>query len=75
VRAQGNRATKEYMNMKMRNAAIRAQAVAILEMVAATVEMAVATKKKANILEDQNVLTLFTVPEAGNISEEAREYL
>jgi hypothetical protein len=52
----------------LRDAAIKAQAAAI-------VEMAEATKRKANILEDQNVLMLFIAPKTGIISEEAREYL
>jgi hypothetical protein len=44
VRAQGNRAAKEeYKNLKIRDATIRTQA-------AATVEMAAATRRKANIL-------------------------
>ena len=37
--------------------------------------MAAATKKKAQILEDQNVLLMFTSPDTRIISEEAKEYL
>jgi hypothetical protein len=68
-RPQGNMAAKEdHKKMKLRDATIRAQA-------AATMEMAKVTKRKAQILEDQNVLMLFTTLEIGIMSEEAKEYL
>ena len=69
VRPQGNRAAKEeHKNEKIRDSSIRAQAAAI-------VQMAEVSKKKADILEDQNVLMLFTAPETGIVSEAAMEYL
>ena len=68
-RPQGNMAAiEDNKNMKIHDVAIRAQAVA-------TKEMAAATKKKAQILEDQNVLLMFTSPDTRIISEEAKEYL
>jgi hypothetical protein len=38
-------------------------------------EMAAVSKRKAQILEDQNILMFFTAPEIGIMSEEAKEYL
>jgi hypothetical protein len=67
-RPQGNRATKEeHKNQKIRDATIRAQ-------LAATKELAEASKRKADILADQNVLMLFTAPDSMNLSEDSREY-
>ncbi|XP_024401721.1 uncharacterized protein [Physcomitrium patens] len=40
----------------------------------ATADMAAATRMKIAILEEQNVMALFTVPEEQLVSEEAREY-
>ena len=54
--------------MKTRDVAIRAQAVA-------TKEMVNATKRKANLLEDQNPIMLMTADEAGIVSEDAREWV
>jgi hypothetical protein len=69
VRPQGNKVAKEdHKNIKIRDAAIRVQA-------AATLEMAAASKRKADILEDQNVLMVFITHEAINISKETRKYL
>jgi hypothetical protein len=38
-------------------------------------EMTEVSKRKAQILEDQNILMLFTTPETGIVSEEAKEYV
>lgn len=54
--------------MKTRDVAIRAQAVA-------TKEMVNATKRKANLLEDQNPIMLMTADEAWIVSEDAREWV
>jgi hypothetical protein len=69
LRPQGNKATKEeHKNQKMRDVAIRAQ-------LATTKELAEASKRKVDILPDQNVLMLFTAPDNGNMIEDSREYL
>jgi hypothetical protein len=68
-RPQGNRAAKEeHKNQKIRDATIRVQLVA-------TKELAEASKRKADILADQNVLMLFTAPDSVNLSKDSREYL
>jgi hypothetical protein len=41
----------------------------------ATKELAEASKCKADILTDQNVLMLFTAPDSVNLSKDSREYL
>ena len=69
LRPQGNRATKEeYKNQKLKDATIRAQLVA-------TKELAEASRRKVDILADQNVLMLFIATDNGNLTEESREYL
>jgi hypothetical protein len=69
LRPQGNRAAKEeHKNQKLRDAAVHAQ-------LAATKELAEASKRKAEILADQNVLMLFTAPDSENLSQDSREYL
>jgi hypothetical protein len=66
---QGNRAAKEeHKNQKIKDATIRAQLVA-------TKELAEASKRKADILADQNVLMLFTAPDSVNLSKDSQEYL
>jgi hypothetical protein len=69
IRPQRNRTAKEeHKNQKMRDAAMRAQ-------LAATKELAEASKRKADILADQNVLMLFTAPDNRNMIEDSWEYL
>jgi hypothetical protein len=69
LRLQGNMVAKEeYKNQKLRDASIRAQFVA-------TKELVEASKSKANILTDQNILMLFIAPDNGNMSEDSRKYL
>jgi hypothetical protein len=69
LRPQGNRAAKEeHKNQKLRDATIRAQ-------LAAKKELAEASRRKADILADQNVLMLFTAPDNGNLTEDSHEYL
>jgi hypothetical protein len=69
IRPQGNIVAKEeHKNQKMRDVAMRAQLVA-------TKELAEASKRKADILADKNVLMLFTAPDNGNMTEDSREYL
>jgi hypothetical protein len=68
IRSQGNIAAKEeHKNQKMRDTAMRAQ-------LATTKELAEASKRKVDILADQNVLMLFTAPDNGNMTEDSREY-
>jgi hypothetical protein len=62
LRPQGNRAAKEeHKNQKLRDADVHVQ-------LAATKELAEASKHKAEILTDQNVLMLFTAPDSENLS-------
>jgi hypothetical protein len=65
----GNKVAKEEQKLeKQRECAIRAQA-------KATSDMAAASARKAQILHDQAVLALFTMPETSDMSEQARCYL
>jgi hypothetical protein len=65
----GQKIAKEEKKVaKQRETAIRAH-------VWATVDMAAANFKKAQILQDQAALSLFTMPEEGGLSELAQEYL
>jgi hypothetical protein len=65
LRPQENIAAKEeHKNQKMRDATIRAQLAAIKE-------LAEASKRKADILADQNVLMFFTVLDNENMNEDS----
>jgi hypothetical protein len=67
LRPQRNKAAKEnHKNLKLKDIAICAQA-------ATTKDLGEASKRKAEILEDQNVFKLFTAPDNGNMSEDFRE--
>lgn len=59
---------EEYQAAKLRESAVRAQA-------KATVEIATANMRKAQILHDQTTLSLFIMPNAESLSELACEYL
>jgi hypothetical protein len=61
-------AKEEQKVAKQREMAIRAQA-------RATTDVAAANFKKAQILQDQGTLSLFTMPEGGGLSELAWEYV
>lgn len=68
-RPMGNRIAKEeHKQDKLRELAIRAQA-------AATKDMAAATWRKTELLQEQNVLMLFTTPDVQITDAGAREYL
>jgi hypothetical protein len=61
-------AKEEQKGEKQREHAMRAQA-------RATADIAAANFKKAQILEDQAAVSLFTMPDDSNLSAQAREYL
>jgi hypothetical protein len=65
LRPQENRAAKEeHKNQKMRDATIHAQ-------LTTTKELAKASKRKVDILADQNILMLFTAPNNENMREDS----
>jgi hypothetical protein len=65
----GSKMAKEEQRVaKQRDLAIRAQA-------RATAEMAAANARKAQILQDQAALSLFTMPRDSDLADDAREYL
>ncbi|KAG0571858.1 hypothetical protein KC19_VG048800 [Ceratodon purpureus] len=58
----------DHCSTKTRDVAIRAQ-------LAATKEMAKATKRKAKLLEDQNLIMLMIADKTGIINDDAREWV
>jgi hypothetical protein len=68
VRPQDNSTAKgKHKNARIKDSSIRAQVVAI-------VQVAEAIKRKADILEDHNVLMLFIAPKTSIVSEAAKEH-
>ena len=68
-RPQGSKSAKEELRLRqVKEVAIHAQA-------RATADLAAANMRKAQVLQDQAALLLFTMPMEQGLSEEAREYL